>query len=66
MLKTFIIYKHHFYSNFKKFRLIQSSHPIIEQLNIIYTKKNAKRISTFDFSTLETNILHVLLTNVLS
>ena len=58
--------KSQFYSNFKKFWVVQNSFPVVEQLNRINRKKNAKRISTFDFSTLYTTIPHDLLIKVLS
>ena len=58
--------KSQFYSNFKKFWVVQNSFPVVEQLNRINIKKNAKRISTFDFSTLYTTIPHDLLIKVLS
>ena len=40
--------------------------PIVDKLNKINMKKNAKRISTFDFSTLYTTIPHGLLIDALS
>ena len=58
--------KSHFYSNFNKFWVVQNSFPIVEQLDRINAKKNAKRISTFDFSTLYTTIPHDLLIEVLA
>ena len=58
--------KSYFYSNFQKFWVVQNSFPIVEQLDKINTKKNAKRISTFDFSTLYTTIPHDMLIDVLS
>ena len=69
-----LLYKHvesfhnksHFYSSFKKFWVVQNSFPIVEQLDKMNSKKNAKRISTFDFSILYTTIPHNLLIDVLS
>ena len=69
-----MIYKHienfhkksFFYSNFQKFWVVQNSFPIVEKLNKINNKANAKRISTFDFSTLYTTIPHAMLIKVLS
>ena len=58
--------KSHFYSSFKKFWVVQNSFPIIKQLDSVNAKHNAKRISTFDFSTLYTTIPHCLLIDVLS
>ena len=58
--------KSKFYSNFKKFWVVQNSFPIIEKLKRINLKKNAKSIATFDFSTLYTTIPHDLLIKVLS
>ena len=59
-------HKSKFYSNFKKFRMVQNSFPIIEKLNCIDKRKQAKCISTFNFSTLYTTIPHDLLVEVLS
>ena len=47
-----------FLSNYNKFWVLQNSKPIIDRMNEINRKKNAKSISTFDFSTLYTNIPH--------
>ena len=55
-----------FYSSFKKFWVVENSYPIIEKLNVINTRKKAKSISTYDFSTLYTKIPHNLLIKVLS
>ena len=55
-----------FYSNYKKFWVVQNSFPIIEKLDKINAKKNAKNISTFDFSTLYTTLPHNLLIEVLN
>ena len=50
----------------KKFWVVQNSFPIGTKLNKINVRKKAKSISTFDFSTLYTIILHKLLLKVLS
>ena len=58
--------KSFFYSACKKFWLCKNYFPIGAKLNKINVKKKAKYISTFDFSTLHTTILHKLLLKVLS
>ena len=58
--------KSFFYSRCKKFWFVQNSFLIDTKLNKINAKKKAKSISTFDFSTLYTTILHKLLLKVLS
>ena len=58
--------KSFFYSGCKKFWVLQNSFPIGTKLKKINDKKKAKSISTFDFSTLYTTILHKLLLKVLS
>ena len=58
--------KSFFYSGCKKFCVVQNYFPIGTKLNKINVKKKAKSISTFDFSTLHTTILHKLLLKVLS
>ena len=55
-----------FYSNYKKFWVVQNSFPIVEKVDKINLKRNAKNISTFDFSTLYTTLPHDLLIQVLS
>ena len=47
-----------FLSNYNKFWVLQNSDPIINTLNHINKKNNAKSISTFDFSTLYTKLPH--------
>ena len=47
-----------FLSNYNKFWVLQNSEPILSILNNINKKKNAKSISTFDFSTLYTKLPH--------
>ena len=58
--------KSFFYSNFKKFWVVQNSFPIIDKLNSVNKNRKAKQISTFDFSTLYTTIPHKLLIGVLN
>ena len=50
--------KSKFYSSYKKFWVIENSFPVVEKLNKVNLKGNAKCISTFDFSTLYTKIEH--------
>ena len=50
--------KSHFYKNYNRFWVIENSAPIIEKLTRINEKKNAKDISTYDFSTLYTKLQH--------
>jgi len=45
-----------FLSNYNQFWVLQNCNPIIETLNRINKKQNAKSISTFDFSTLYTKL----------
>ena len=59
MLKIFII-KAHF------IQVTKNSFPIIEKLSIINTRKRAKKIPTYDFSTLYISIPYNLLVKVLS
>ena len=54
-----------FYKNYNKFWIIQNSFPILEKLDEINQKKNAREISTFDFSTLYTKLPHDDLIRVL-
>ena len=58
--------KSRFYSNFKKFWVVENSFPVLEKIDKINRKKNAKSLYTFDFSTLYTTIPHKLLIRVLS
>ena len=58
--------KSRFYTSYNHFWVVQNSFPIIEKLEKINSRKNAKKISTFDFSTLYTTIPHNLLTEVLA
>ena len=55
-----------FLSNYNKFWVIQNSDPILESIGRINKKKNAKSISTFDFSTLYTKLPHDKLIKELS
>ena len=55
-----------FYTYLKKFSVVENSVPIVTKLNKISTKKKAKSISVFDFTTLCTIIPHNLLIKVLS
>ena len=47
-----------FYKNYNRFWVIENSAPVIEKLSKINNKKNAKYISTYDFSTLYTKLPH--------
>ena len=53
--------KSFFYSGCKKLWVVQNYFPIGTKRNKINVRKKAKSISTFDFSTLHTTILHKLL-----
>ena len=55
-----------FLSNYNKFWVLQNSTPVIDILNKINRKRNAKSISTFDFSTLYTKLPHNKLIKELS
>ena len=55
-----------FLSNYNKFWVLQNSNPVLDSLNRINKKKNAKSISTFDFSTLYTKLPHDKLIKELS
>ena len=48
--------KSKFYKNYNRFWVINNSKPRIDKLNVINTKKKAKEISTFDFSTFYTKL----------
>ena len=58
--------KSKFYKNYNRFWVINNSKPLIERLNVINTRKRAKEISTFDFSTLYTKLPHNDLLRVLN
>ncbi len=53
-------------SNYNKFWVLQNVDPIINKINQINRKKNAKSIATYDFSTLYTTIPHNQLISRLS
>ena len=55
-----------FYKNYNRFWVINNSKPLIERLDVINTRKKAKEISTFDFSTLYTKLPHHDLLRVLN
>jgi hypothetical protein len=55
-----------FYKNYNRFWVINNSKPHIERLDVINTRKKAKDISTFDFSTLYTKLPHDDLLRVLN
>lgn len=50
--------KSYFYKNYNRFWVIENSSPIIDKLTQINERKRAKDISTYDFSTLYTNLEH--------
>ena len=58
--------KSKYLNNYNKFWVLQNSNPIMHSLNTINKKKNAKSISTFDFSTLYTKLPHDKLVKELS
>ena len=58
--------KSKFYKNYNRFWVIENSKPLIDKLNKINTKKKAREISTFDFSTLYTKLPHNDLLHVLN
>ena len=58
--------KSKFYKNYNRYWVINNSKPFIDKLNVINTRKKAKEISTFDFSTLYTKLPHNDLTRVLN
>ena len=51
-------HKNQFYCQYKKFWVIKNSVKVISDLDKINRRKNAKSISTFDFTTLYTKIPH--------
>ena len=55
-----------FYKNYNRFWVIENSSPVIEKFTKINSKKNAKDISTYDFSTLYTKLQHDDLINNLN
>ena len=54
-----------FYKNYNRFWVIENSFPVLRKLDIINSKKKAREISTFDFSTLYTKLPHDDLIHVL-
>ena len=58
--------KSHFYSSFKQFWVIENSKPVLDKIQKINLKSNAKNMSTFDFSTLYTKLPHDDLLSVLN
>ena len=50
--------KSYFYKNYNRFWVIENSSPVLEKLTRINEKKNARDISTYDFSTLYTKLQH--------
>ena len=50
--------KSHFYYSYKNFWVLEKSMPVIDRLDQVTTKQNAKRISTFHFRTLYTKLSH--------
>ena len=58
--------KSKFYKNYNRFWVINNSKPLIDKLSVINTRKKAREISTFDFSTLYTKLPHEDLINVLN
>ena len=59
-------HKNKFYSNIHKFWIVQNSKPVLEKLEVINSRKRAKCISTYDFSTLYTNLPHDDLIRILN
>ena len=57
--------KSHFYFNYNKFWVVENSTPILDKIHRTNAKRNAKCISTFDFTTLCTKIPHQSLIDVL-
>ena len=57
--------KTHYFTGSKTFWVIQNNHPPLESITKINRRKNAKQVSTFDFSTLYTKIPHDKLLEVL-
>ena len=55
-----------FYKNYNRFWVVENSTPIIEKLDHINVKRKAREISTYDFSTLYTNLPHKDLLRVLN
>jgi len=58
--------KMHFFSYVKNFWVVSNKDPVIEALNKLSNRNNAKSVATFDFSTLYTKIPHDKLKSVLN
>ena len=58
--------KTHFYSGIKTYWIVQNRDPILEAVNKSTTRRSAKCLSSFDFSTLYTKIPHNKLIEVLT
>ena len=56
----------HFYSGIKTYWIVQNRNPILEAVKKSCTRRSAKCVSSFDFSTLYTKIPHDKLIQVLS
>ena len=67
MFKQIEMYNHKstYFSGVKSFWPIQNNQPVIEAIKKLNGRSKANSISTFDFSTLYTNIPHAKLKNVL-
>ena len=59
-------YKTHYYSSVKTFWPIQSNQAVLQAIDKINSRNKAVSITTFDFSTLYTNISHHKLKSVMS
>ena len=57
--------KSDFYSDYKRFWVVENFKPVIDRLDHITTKQNVKFISTFDFSTFYSKLPHKNLLKVL-
>ena len=57
--------KSYFYSNYNKFWVVENSTPLLDKIHRTNAKRNAKHISTFDFTTLYTKIPHISLIDIL-
>ena len=58
--------KSHFYSGVKSFWVVENNEAVLNSIRKLNKSRRAKCISTFDFSTLYTNIPHNKLINVLN
>ena len=58
--------KKHFFSYIKNFWVVKNKDPIIDALNKLSNRNNAKSVATYDFSTLYTKIPHCKLKFVLN